>query len=317
MRYTWGEIQILSLQKMFLNNESLDVANLETYRKDRKYKLYLNSIAAVANEGLLRIMSVGRPLVKKYTFSFDIPEEIVDYGSYETRKVFKEDLEILGGISNSYYFEINGSAVIKIQENINGVWTDITVINHSANVNGSYETYKGLIENVNNNKVRLLFVGGDYLYSIKNTALYNCAFEFEDDVFEYTKKQKKDLKVIIPDLYEIISVDFEKDEQKGVYIGDYILEGDNTLVIDSALKGNFIITYKAYPIKITDNTPDSYRFTQPAEMMALLPLYIASELYKDDDISQATIYRNEFETALMNIRRIEEPLEFTSNSNWL
>lgn len=317
MKYTWGEIQILAIQKMFLNNDSLDVANLETYRADRKYKLYLNSIAAVANEGLLRIMSVGRPLVKKYSLSFDIPDDVVDYGSYETYKVFNDDLEIEGGISKSYYFEINGNATIKIQEDINGTWTDITTINHVASINGSYETYKGLITNTSDNNIRLLFEGSDYLYYVRNVALYNCAFEFEDDVFEYTKKQKRDLKVIIPDLYEIISIDFEKDETKGVYMGDYILEGDNTLVIDSKLKGNFIITYKAYPVKITDNTPDSYRFTQPAEMMALLPLYIASELYKDDDISQATIYRNEFETALINIRNIEEPLEFTSNSNWL
>ena len=116
MRYTWGEIQILAIQKMFLNNDVLNVDDLETYREDRKYKLYLNSIAAVANEGLLRIMSVGRPLIKKYTLSFDMPDEVVDYGSHETQTVLTNDLEIEGAISKAYYFEINGSATIKIQK---------------------------------------------------------------------------------------------------------------------------------------------------------------------------------------------------------
>ena len=36
MRYTWGEIQILAIQKMFLNNDVLNVDDLETYREDRK-----------------------------------------------------------------------------------------------------------------------------------------------------------------------------------------------------------------------------------------------------------------------------------------
>lgn len=316
MRYTWGEIQILALQKMFLNNDVLIVDDLEAYREDRKYKLYLNSIAAVANEGLLRIMSVGRPLIKKYTLSFDMPDEVVDYGSHETRTVLTDDLEIEGAISKAYYFEINGDATIKIQKDVAGTWTDVETITHLATTTGTYETYKGLISNTED-KIRLLFEGEDYLYSVRNIALYNCSFPTEDDVLPYTNKQRYDLGAMISDLYEIVSIEFEKDNTKGSYTGDYVFEGDNTLVIDSKLKGNFIITYKAYPVKITDNTPDSYRFTQPAEMMALLPLYIASELYKDDDISQATIYRNEFEIALMNIRRIEEPLEFTSNSNWL
>ena len=55
----------------------------------------------------------------------------------------------------------------------------------------------------------------------------------------------------------------------------------------------------------------------PAEMIALLPLYIASELYKDDDISVATIYRNQFELSLANLKPIAEPIEFEDTNGWL
>ena len=39
----------------------------------------------------------------------------------------------------------------------------------------------------------------------------------------------------------------------------------------------------------------------PKECCDILPLYIASQLYKDDDISMATIWRNEFNVALETI----------------
>ena len=36
----------------------------------------------------------------------------------------------------------------------------------------------------------------------------------------------------------------------------------------------------------------------PYNICAIVPLYLASELYKDDDISLSTSYRNQFETEL-------------------
>lgn len=65
---------------------------------------------------------------------------------------------------------------------------------------------------------------------------------------------------------------------------------------------------KVVPEKITDLTPDNYEFSMDEECCVILPLYIASELYKDDDITLATVYRNEFETALAELQlNIETP----------
>ena len=52
---TWGEIQIISLQKMFAKDEPINVENLETLRKDDDCKWYLNAMPAVANEAIQRI----------------------------------------------------------------------------------------------------------------------------------------------------------------------------------------------------------------------------------------------------------------------
>ena len=52
---------------------------------------------------------------------------------------------------------------------------------------------------------------------------------------------------------------------------------------------------------ITDETADSYEIPLPEDACVLIPLYIASQLYKDDDVSQATQYRNEFEVGLQDL----------------
>lgn len=317
MTYTWGEIQILAIQKMFLNNDDITTDDLTDMRADRKYKLYLNAMPAVANEGLLRLMSVGKPLIKKHTLTYNLPDEIYDYQSYETLNVINDDLEIEGNASKAYYFEINNDATIEVYKNISDTWTKIDTITHVSTVAGSYETYKALIDNTSDEEIKLVFKASGYIYSIRNVALYSSNFRYEEEIYDNTKKQKYDLQTLIKDFYEIVSVEYEKDETIGQYNSDFTLEGDNTLIIDSSLKGNFIITYKAYPTKITSTTSDAYKFTIPSEMISLLPLYIASELYKDDDISLATTWRNQFEVSLSEVKIIEEPMEFANNSNWL
>lgn len=53
--------------------------------------------------------------------------------------------------------------------------------------------------------------------------------------------------------------------------------------------------------KIESTTEDTYEIKLPEDACVLIPLYIASQLYKDDDISQATAYRNEFEVGLQDL----------------
>lgn len=53
--------------------------------------------------------------------------------------------------------------------------------------------------------------------------------------------------------------------------------------------------------KIDSETEDNKTIDLPEDACVLIPLYIASQLYKDDDISQATAYRNEFEVGLSDL----------------
>ena len=63
---TWGEIQIIALQKMFAKDEPIKVNDLSTLRNDDDCKWYLNAMPAVANEAIQRI----KPYVQN-TYEYD------------------------------------------------------------------------------------------------------------------------------------------------------------------------------------------------------------------------------------------------------
>ena len=56
------------------------------------------------------------------------------------------------------------------------------------------------------------------------------------------------------------------------------------------------------PADITAETPDEEAIDLAAEAAVLIPLYIAAGLYKEDDISIATILRNEYEDGLVKVQ---------------
>ena len=60
MNYTWGEIQIESLRKMFLGNTVLILEKLNSlppdgYYINKKYKLYLDKMPQVCTEAISKI----------------------------------------------------------------------------------------------------------------------------------------------------------------------------------------------------------------------------------------------------------------------
>lgn len=59
-----------------------------------------------------------------------------------------------------------------------------------------------------------------------------------------------------------------------------------------------IITEKTDENEELKHIVDDKEVNIPDDACVLLPLYMASQLYKDDDISLATTYRNEFELGL-------------------
>lgn len=84
---------------------------------------------------------------------------------------------------------------------------------------------------------------------------------------------------------------------------EWAAEGDNVLVIPGNVAGVYTLWYAAYPQTITKETPDDEELDLPPEAAVLVPLYIAAELYKEDELAMATVFRNEFEDGLEKLRQ--------------
>ena len=74
------------------------------------------------------------------------------------------------------------------------------------------------------------------------------------------------------------------------------------LLIPETWRGEYEVWYDAAPPRLTADTPDSEELPVEEQAAVILPLYMASQLYKDDDGSLTAVYRNEFETARAALR---------------
>ena len=91
--------------------------------------------------------------------------------------------------------------------------------------------------------------------------------------------------------------------------GDYRAAADDTeemLAAGVRVQGGYLITprrgeirvdvpYYAYAQQITAETEDDYDLDMLPECEDLIPVYMASRLYMEDDVQLATMYRNQYE----------------------
>lgn len=66
-------------------------------------------------------------------------------------------------------------------------------------------------------------------------------------------------------------------------------------------EGLWRIYYEARPALFNEQSTDADPVDLPEQAASLLPLYVASQLFKDDDLSQAVQMRNEFELGLSRL----------------
>ena len=182
---TWGEIQIESLKKMFLNNDDLKIDDLETYKTNKKYKTYIYAMPQACNEAINYITNLI-PVIKSYELTID--------------------------------------------------------------------------------------------------------------------KERIDLSTLIDDF---------KCVQNIITTRKWNMETNSVIKFDEA-NGTAIIYYEANPKIIDSNTETSESIEINKDCVRYIPLYIAAELYKDDDLTLSTVYMNEF---MNNIGTITNRTSFVVNNS--
>ena len=286
MSYTWRDIKLATEQKMYAANGSEIV-------DDESTKDYLAGMPYAANEGLQRLLTAGKFLTKSISLNHMPAKNLVPEHTAIKLNDGKSFTFSADGVK-SFYFQYSGIGTVTIErENLTTTM--------SLDSYGKFTEYKGNYDNDANETVTITFQS-DYPATVKNIALYDTYFPEDSLVPEYGKYVKYDLKTLASDFYNLFdnSISYE---DGNVYLNttDYYRESDHILILPSNKPGSYTIWYHAYPEQITEETEDDYVLPIDPDVAVLLPLYMASQLYMDDDLAIATTLRNQFEVGLESL----------------
>lgn len=276
----WGECKLITLQKLDPAAKSLSPT--------RNTKDYLNAMVGVANRGLQDLATAGKYIVKKYEIMQPEIQNNIVGADFEIKQHINNDISVQAN-GKSYYFEVEGVATVEIYKDD----ALIKTINNSGK--GALTKYKG-ITGTESGTIEIKFTGA-YPYSYRNVAIYDVAFEEDEDVWEYTREKKYDLREIKSDFYKLVSTNLVFDNEIYKNTHDYYWEGESTLVLPGLTAANFKVHYYAYPQTITSETTDDEVLSLDPEVANLLPVYMASELMEDDDSSLAFYFREQYTEA--------------------
>lgn len=301
---TWADIKLETLKKMF-------AADGNTIPTDTSTKDYLAAMPGACNEALQLLATAGKFIIKY----IDIAHNPVDNRLSDGARIKSMERGTLTfeceGI-RSLFFEYYGVGTYKIT--VDGV----DYATGPLESRQGYSEFKKLVVNPLDKKV-VLTLASDYPFAVKNVAMYTANFEDDEHIQSFAEKVRYKLNELVDDFYALDDEPIAYENVRYQKSNDYFQEGDKVLILDRNTKGNFRVFYKAYPQSIDQNTPDDEVLVIDPEVAALLPLYMASQLYKDDDNGIATTYRNEFEVAFGRLRdSVAAPSaeRFTSESGW-
>ena len=111
------------------------------------------------------------------------------------------------------------------------------------------------------------------------------------------------------------------EERRGAQVrtADYLLEAPGRLLLPNRA-GRWRVTCLCYPREITPDTGDATVLEVDPDAAVLLPLYVASQLFKDDEPTVAAQLRNEFELGLQRLAATaptpQGGLHFVSARGW-
>lgn len=315
---TWKDIKYTTLQKMFSVTGSQT-----TIPNDSATMEYVNAMPAACNEALDLLATAGKFIIKEYQYINFPCENLLGKDTFKTYTVVNDSLEFSCENAKSYYFKIAGMAT-----SCKLFVGDIEVIDFFPELEEGidyrpFRTFKGNIpfpEEAEDTTVKIV-IEAQSPVNVSNMCFYDCTFMSDAEVPQYEKYIRIKMTDVLDDFYQLAPAELYSLGSGDDYIvaDNYFQEADKTLVIPRNEPGIYLIHYRAYPQRITLSTPDDYELALDPEVADLIPIYMASVIYMDDDIGVATSYRNYFEVgreALSQGALVPKKEKFVTSSGW-
>lgn len=260
MKKTWGEIK----------NEAARLGFEKTsISANAEYKgLFIDA----ANEAQMTIAKTVKPIEKtmrvaQMTAESKIPTE---------ERIFDGKDIVYRANARAYYFEVYGKGKC-----------DIVDVSGTRTVTFDEKKWTAYKDFCSGNVMMRFY--GEFLFSVRNAALYErVGGSSISDIPDNRAYTSHDLLQIDPLYMEIYSVRINNSPAE-----DWYCDGSN-LLLPSNYPAEYIVTYHAYPTKITEDTPDSSEIELDYDAANLMPRRMAYTIWLDDDIQKAIIYNNEY-----------------------
>ena len=231
-------------------------------------------------------------LIKKDTFS---PIEKIDDLIYET-----ED-------AKAYYFEADGNGVLYLEEYITdtGEWRIFGEIPLQSKQ--IFVPYRGFIKKQDefvSGRIRLRFTG-EYLYSVKNVALYQFLYSGEvADIPAYAAYTRYDVKKLVSDFMALCSPPIKEEEKNTLLNQNYEQEGDSIILLPYDKRGVYKVLYEHRPTAIENTgatTEDTQELDLDDELCSLMPILVAAYVWIEDEPEKSEYYMSLYRERVQEI----------------
>lgn len=225
----------------------------------------------------------------------------------------------------AYYFECDGSGTVYIELYDEKIRRWLLIGMRSLSSSGEFTPYKGFIQKDGEfvpGTVRLRFTG-NYLYSVKNVAMYEYLYNNkEDDIPAFEAFTKYDISNIVPDFLSFKNPPIEVDDGYRHLNQGYQVEDHRVLLLPYDGAGNYKVIYHRRPRPIENDgalSEDNTVIDLDEELCSLLPILIASYIWMDDEPEKAQLYLSIYQSRvayMMSYIKNPSPVNMRSTNGW-
>jgi len=256
---------------------------LETDASYADYALRIKSLIDMAQK---EIASSARKIRKQHKISQKpIESQLTLTYPFDIQQHLDTDITTQScTASKAYSFKVDNLCDVFIEESVdNGLnWYVNQSISHTTPINEFYE-YKGIITPSQTYSLIRLRFSGNYVYNIRDIALYKYMFVNASAVPQYTNYN---LYTMPSDFYKLNKLTLKGNRVDGnryTPTADFYWEKSNILAVNYYITGEYAVDYFAYPTTITDDTADTAELEVAIEAQEAIPYYVAAHLMMDEN----------------------------------
>ena len=298
--YTWKHIKEEALQLMFAG---------ESEAQD-----YLPGMPQAANFALCDLACTCAPILCEVTAVQFAPQNLLEEGC-EALRLHEGEMAVKASAARAFGIEISGEDVSLVVEDADGV----PLYRAQVRSADGFERHAAVLQTAQAITIR---TSAEKPYYTRNiSAVREAAVPQAGGTCAYDVKE---LAALCPGALAFSRM-AEQDAvwYNGAPVAPMVqYDGAHIVRVPAHWQGELRFCYYGLPTAIAEDTPEDFVPELPEECLRLVPLYIASRLYAEDDLSQAVTYWNLYDAKRSELSSVYQsglrtPQAWRAESGWV